>query len=107
MTEFQCNECGAAGGEPCQRTTEPAASMTPVMANVYWDRVQSVICEARWAEWKEMEVKIINEYRLNMLEREHRTLLKNHMNEFLNLDGTSKSSGQAPSAVAAEWKPQD
>ena len=75
--------------------------------NDYWKRVQAVTCSGCWAAWKDMEVKIINEYRLNMLEREHRTLLKNHMNEFLNVDGTSKSSGQAPGAVAAEWKPQE
>jgi Fe-S cluster biosynthesis and repair protein YggX len=32
----------------------------------------SVTCRSCWAEWKDMEFKIINEYRLNMLEREHR-----------------------------------
>ena len=47
-----------------------------------------------------MEVKIINEYRLNMLEREHRKMLRKFMTDFLNLDGTSKTAGMMPSEVA-------
>ena len=53
-----------------------------------------------------MEVKVINEYRLNMIEREHRQTLKRFMHDFLNVDGTSESAGQAPQAVASEWTPE-
>ena len=97
MSQFSCTRCSAQG---------PSLEAAPY-PNATGRRIHAEICQGCWTEWQDMEVKIINEYRLNMLEREHRTLLKNHMNEFLNLDGTSKSSGQAPSAVAAEWKPQD
>ena len=53
-----------------------------------------------------MEIKIVNEYRLNLLERDHRKLLKKYMHDFLNVDGTSKAAGAAPEAVAAAWKPE-
>jgi Fe-S cluster biosynthesis and repair protein YggX len=65
----------------------------------------AVTCQESWDEWQEMEVKIINEYRLNMLEREHRQMLKKFMTDFLDLEGTGKT-GQGPAAVSENWKPE-
>jgi Fe-S cluster biosynthesis and repair protein YggX len=53
-----------------------------------------------------MEIKIINEYRLNLLERDHRKMLKKYMHDFLNVDGKGTSSA-APEAVAAAWTPEE
>jgi Fe-S cluster biosynthesis and repair protein YggX len=71
----------------------------------YWKRIQAVTCGPCWAAWKDMEVKIINEYRLNLLEREHRKMLKKHMHDFLDVDGKGKTA-DTPDAVAAEWTPE-
>lgn len=71
----------------------------------YWKGIQAVTCEACWVAWKDMEVKIINEYRLNLLEREHRKLLKKHMHDFLDIEGKGTTAA-TPDAVASEWTPE-
>ena len=99
MSDFHCNRCGGTTnkqGEPCVPMSNP-----PVK-NKYWDKVMAVTCQSSWNEWKDMEVKIINEYRLNMLEREHRQMLKKFMTDFLDLDGTGKTA-DGPAAVAENW----
>ena len=106
MSEFKCSVCGAVEGEICKRSNEPMVTMEAPHSNAYWTQVQSKVCAPRWVEWKEMEIKILNEYRLNLLEREHRKLLKKYMTDFLDLDGTG-TAGQAPGAVAQEWVAED
>ena len=99
MSDFHCNRCGGTTnkqGEPCVPMSNP-----PVK-NKYWDKVMAVTCQTSWNEWKDMEVKIINEYRLNMLEREHRQMLKKFMKDFLDLDGTGKTA-DGPATVAENW----
>lgn len=106
MSDFKCCLCGATEGEVCKRSNEPALPMEPPHANAYWNTVQSKVCGPRWVEWKDMEVKVINEYRLNLLEREHRKILKKHMTDFLDLEGKG-TEGMTPDAIAAEWTPED
>lgn len=50
-------------------------------------RVQQEICEACWREWLGVQTKIINEYRLNVLEPEHAKVLKEQMLVFFGLQG--------------------
>ena len=98
---FHCNRCkgsACASGDACI----PMAN--PPVHNPYWDKVMAVTCGACWVAWKDMEVKIINEYRLNMLEREHRQMLKKFMHDFLDLDGTGAAAA-APDAVSDNWRP--
>jgi Fe-S cluster biosynthesis and repair protein YggX len=90
MSEFMCNRCG--------KSDHPQMTSPPV-ANAYWAKVQAVTCQPCWLEWRDMEVKIINEYRLNMLEKEHRKALKGHMHDFLNTERT-RQPGEAPNAPA-------
>jgi len=104
MSEFKCITCEASEGETAEGSSVPAVPMVPPHSNPYWDRLKDKVCGGCWVNWKDMEVKIINEYRLNLLDRDHRKLLKKHMNDFLNLDG-SGSGGKAPDAVASEWTP--
>lgn len=99
---FHCNRCG---GTSCPDKTPCVGMSDPPVLNRYWAKVVAVTCQRCWVEWKDMEVKIINEYRLNMLEREHRQLLKKHMHGFLDLDGTGGGAA-TPDAVAENWKPQ-
>jgi len=106
MSDFVCNQCGATEGGTCEVSGETVEGLTPPVPNKYWKSIAAKVCAPRWAQWHDMRVKIINEYRLNMLEKEHRVLLKKHMTDFLDLDGTGKA-GEAPSAVAEAWKPTE
>jgi len=102
VADFHCNRCGGttdADGNPCTQMSNPPVN------NRYWEKVMAVTCQRSWDEWKDMEVKVINEYRLNMLEREHRQMLKKFMTDFLDLDGTGKKA-DGPGAVAENWTPE-
>lgn len=48
-------------------------------------RVLAGICGVCWKEWEGVEVKVINEYRLNLLEPQHREMLKQACLDFLKL----------------------
>jgi len=72
-----CRRCGQPG-EP------PPAARVPFAAEVK-EKVLASVCRACWAEWEDMEVKVINEYRLNFLDPEHRAMLQKACLEFLTL----------------------
>jgi len=101
MSDFHCNRCS---GTSCSDGTACVQMSNPPVMNAYWQKVMAVTCAPCWSAWKDMEVKIINEYRLNMLEREHRQMLKKFMTDFLDLNGTGKTV-DGPDAVSENWKP--
>jgi len=69
----------------CARTGEaPPPHRIPFPAAVK-ERVLASICGGCWKEWEDMEVKVINEYRLSFLDPEHRAQLQRACLEFLNL----------------------
>jgi Fe-S cluster biosynthesis and repair protein YggX len=72
-----CSRCGK------PRETPPAHRV-PFPPDVK-QKVLDSICASCWREWEDMEVKVINEYRLNFLEPEHRAMLQRACLEFLNL----------------------
>jgi Fe-S cluster biosynthesis and repair protein YggX len=72
-----CSRCGKPG-EP------PSAHRVPFPAAVK-QQVLERICAACWRGWEDMEVKVINEYRLNFLEPEHRAMLQRACLEYLQL----------------------
>ncbi|MGE5124841.1 MAG: Fe(2+)-trafficking protein [Betaproteobacteria bacterium] len=72
-----CSRCGRAGDAP-------PAHRVPFPKDVK-QRVVASACADCWREWEDMEVKVINEYRLNFLDPEHRSLLQKACLEFLNL----------------------
>jgi Fe-S cluster biosynthesis and repair protein YggX len=47
------------------------------------DRVLAEICATCWKEWEGNEVKVINEYRLNFMDPQHREMLKQSTLDFL------------------------
>jgi Fe-S cluster biosynthesis and repair protein YggX len=72
-----CVRCHKPGDPPpARRVPFPAAVKEKVLAS---------ICASCWAEWEDMEVKVINEYRLNFLDPEHRAMLQRACLEFLNV----------------------
>ena len=102
MSDFNCNRCKA-NPELTPELSEPMPN--PPFNTDYWLGIQAVTCESCWVAWKDMEIKIINEYRLNLLEREHRKMIKKHMHDFLDIEGKGVTAA-APDAVASEWTPE-
>ena len=73
-----CTRCGQQGEPaPGTRVPFPAAVREKVVAS---------ICSTCWKEWEGMEVKVINEYRLNFMEPSHRDMLKRACLDFLGLE---------------------
>jgi Fe-S cluster biosynthesis and repair protein YggX len=72
-----CSRCGKPGAPPPpHRVPFPAAVK---------EKVRSTICDACWKEWEGMEVKVINEYRLNFADPQHRAMLQKACLDFLNV----------------------
>jgi Fe-S cluster biosynthesis and repair protein YggX len=42
--------------------------------------------QAAWDEWQDMQLKIVNEYRLDLTDKEARKMLSKQMRVFLGLD---------------------
>jgi Fe-S cluster biosynthesis and repair protein YggX len=70
----------------CSRTGEqvPKMDKPPLRGKIgleIWEKVG----QAAWDEWAQSEVMVINEYRLNLADPEHRKALYGHMREFFNI----------------------
>ena len=74
---FTCTRCGQPG-EPAPLTRIPFGAKLR-------ERLAGQICAACWKEWEGMEVKVINEYRLNFMEPAHRDMLKRACLDFLGV----------------------
>ena len=74
---FTCSRCGQPG-------EAPPATRIPFGAALR-ERIAQTICAACWKEWEGMEVKVINEYRLNFMEPAHREMLKRACLDFLGV----------------------
>ena len=51
------------------------------------DQVLGRVCASCWKEWEGMEVKVINEYRLNFMDPQHREQLQKACADFLQIAG--------------------
>ena len=73
---------------PCTRCSKageaPPANRVPFSPEVK-EKVLASICAECWKEWEGMEIKVINEYRLNFGDPDHRAQLEKNCLEFLNL----------------------
>jgi Fe-S cluster biosynthesis and repair protein YggX len=72
--------------QPCVRCLEPreALDRQPI-PGALGERIQREICRRCWEEWGEMEVRVINELRLNFIDPEAQAILERHLREFLSL----------------------
>ncbi len=53
------------------------------------EQVRSRTCADCWAEWREAEVMVINELRLNFMDPKSQDVLAQELRKFLMLDGES------------------
>ena len=77
MADVSCCRCG----------TTRAGLPHPPLPGPLGAEVVASVCAVCWGEWKGMQVKLINEYRLNPLEAQHFDFLMAQMRTFLHLDG--------------------
>lgn len=56
-------------------------------------RILAEICGTCWGEWKEMQIKVINELALNMGDASGRDKLYEHASQFFRFDGGDGSFG--------------
>ena len=76
-TAITCSRCG--------RAAEPPPAQRVALTGPLKERILNGICASCWKEWEGMEVKVINEYRLNLWEPQARQLLQRTCLEFLGL----------------------
>ena len=72
----------------CRRCGNPGTPPAP--EKVTWggelgDVITRELCTSCWDEWQDMSVKIVNEYRLSMANREHYALFVHQLRMFLGL----------------------
>jgi Fe-S cluster biosynthesis and repair protein YggX len=81
MSVFACARCGA---------TEPRLERPP-FGGAFGAEIAEQVCANCWAEWRQAEVMVINELRLNFMDPEAQATLTTHMREFLALGPESGS----------------
>ena len=71
----------------CSRCQEkPAGLERPPFRGALGESIAASVCRACWDEWREMEVRVINELRLNFMDPEAQETLHRHLREFLKLE---------------------
>jgi Fe-S cluster biosynthesis and repair protein YggX len=71
--------------ERCKNLGEPPPLAKVAFMGAQKARILSGICANCWREWEGVEIKVINEYRLNFMDPEHRETLKRACADFLGL----------------------
>jgi len=69
----------------CQKPGDPPAQSRVPFGPAVKEKIAASICASCWAEWEGMEVKVLNEYRLNYSDPEHRAMIRKACLEFLGL----------------------
>lgn len=87
MSMIQCIKCEQEG---------PAIDGLLSFAGDFGDRVRREICQACWDAWLDMQMKVLNEYRLHMGEAGHRQILQEQAAVFFRMDGGDGSMGDGP-----------
>jgi Fe-S cluster biosynthesis and repair protein YggX len=76
-TTVDCPRCGLPG---------PALAKPPFPGRLGVE-IAARVCADCWAEWRRVEVMVINELRLNFMEPSSQEILVAEMRRFLGLDG--------------------
>jgi len=76
-TSVRCTRCGA----------EKPALARPPFAGPLGEEIRRRVCADCWAEWRHVEVMVINELRLNFMDPAAHEIHAAEMRRFLGLDG--------------------
>lgn len=76
------------GTVACARCGEPKPALArPPFGGALGEEIGARVCADCWAEWRRVEVMVINELRLNFMEPSSQEVLAAEMRRFLGLDG--------------------
>jgi Fe-S cluster biosynthesis and repair protein YggX len=76
----------------CGRTAEAPARSRVAFRGDFREQVLSSVCADCWKEWEGLEVKVINEYRLNFMDPQHREGLARTCAEFLGFNAETPAT---------------
>lgn len=80
----------------CRKLGREAPGLdAPPLHGPLGDEVFAHVSREAWDEWLEMQLKIVNEYRLDLGEKAHRKILVEQLRTFLNLDGAGTAAALA------------
>ncbi len=85
MSDLTCNRCQAAGAPPLDFAPWPGA---------LGRQLQQTVCANCWNEWLGLQTKIINEYRLNVLDPGHSKALRDQMEIFFGFKKAEPAPGE-------------
>ncbi len=74
----------------------PAITSRLTFSGDFAEQVRAHVSQQAWVEWLDMQIKVINEYRLHLGEAAHRQFLQDMAAKFFCLDGSDGSLGQGP-----------
>ena len=83
------DDSGPAATVMCSRLKEelPAITSWITFGGELGERIKAEVSQQAWNEWMEMQIKVINEYRLHMGEPDHLEVLKDFAGKFFCFDG--------------------
>lgn len=76
-SEVVCSRCGQRRAP----ATDIIYAGTPL-----GEQISKKVCQECWLQWDELQLKLINEYKLNPVLKEHRQFLVTQMKQFLGLE---------------------
>ena len=65
----------------CSVSGEPIAGRVPFRGKLK-DRVMTSVCASCWNLWQEMQIKVINEFALNLGDPRSHDIIESHAGEF-------------------------
>ncbi|MCC6625534.1 MAG: Fe(2+)-trafficking protein [Deltaproteobacteria bacterium] len=81
----------------CSRLKQelPAITSRLTFTGAFADKIRQHVSQKAWTEWLDMQMKVINEYRLHLGEASHRQFLQDTAAKFFGFDGGDGSLGDA------------
>ncbi|MFO0744791.1 MAG: Fe(2+)-trafficking protein [Myxococcota bacterium] len=73
----------------------PAITSRITFAGAFGERIKQSVSQKAWTEWLDMQMKVINEYRLHLGEASHRQFLQDTAAKFFGFDGGDGTLGDA------------
>lgn len=79
----------------CIRLKEelPAITSRITFVGDFGDRIKREVSQRAWNDWLEMQIKLINEFRLHLGEAAHREALQDFASKFFCFDGGDGTLG--------------
>ena len=74
----------------------PAITTRLTFVGPFAEKIRQNVSQRAWNEWLEMQIKVINEYRLHLGEASHRKFLEEMAAKFFCLDGGGGDMGAGP-----------